>query len=91
MATGAIKEDRLPSRIANPRSINTKPKYIGWRLILNGPLVINTEGVSNGLTVVLSILNASSAQIFKSIPETISTRPTKFKGLGIILAIGKIK
>lgn len=80
-----------PSTMATPRSRTTIPKYIGWRLKLNGPSKTKEVDSSNGLTVVFFFLNIPSAQIFSQNPKITKAIPMYLYGKGIICLIGKRK
>ena len=75
-----IKGNIVPNNIAIPRRINTKPKYIGFLVILKIPVVISTFASNNGFTVVSFFLNDESAAKFKIMPISIGIIPKSVKG-----------
>lgn len=69
-----------PINIAIPLIISTNPRYIGFLLIWNTPLVIKVVDSSNGFTVVLHFLKALSPTRLSPKPTITGMIPSKFQG-----------
>jgi hypothetical protein len=70
-----IKLTSDPNKIASPNRIISIPRYIGCLLMENGPVLINIEGTSFGLTVVLYLLKRASVHTLRIIPIIKSNIP----------------
>ena len=71
---------RLPSNIAVPVNIKTMPRYIGFRVNLNGPEVTSAVDVSNGISGVSCRLNAPAPLNMTNRPASNGTIPAQCAG-----------
>jgi hypothetical protein len=75
---GKIKLSNEPNAV--PNKIDATPKYIGWRLIRNGPDTRNDFDSSCSNTVVFLFLNNLSVQRLNMIPKRIGNIPINVNG-----------
>lgn len=73
--TGKMNVINVPKRIASPNNIVVIPKYIGWRLMQKGPVIISDVGIPSDFIVVPFFLNKEKAQIAIMSPKIIRTIP----------------
>ena len=88
MAIGPKNGVSEPSKTAIPSKKQTKPRYIGWRVKANGPLVIKTDDLPLGSTVVWLRLKRLSAQRFTHKPKKTNKIPKRLTGELISLLTG---
>ena len=79
---------RDPTNMDIPKRMSTNPRYMGFLVNRNTPLVIKTVESSNGLTVVLYFLNALSMIKFIARPNVMGIAPRRFQGKNMIFNIG---
>lgn len=64
-----------PRNIAKPRERITPLKYIGFRLILKGPVITSLIAIFLKSIVVLFLFNSLTDQIFMESPRRIKINP----------------
>jgi hypothetical protein len=74
-----------PRNTAKPIERITPLKYIGFLLILNGPLITSSRGFALKAIPVLFLFNSFTDQIFKESPRKIKINPKTVNGKVIII------
>jgi hypothetical protein len=78
--TGNARVTRVPDNIATPKRIEAIPRYIGLRLIRNGPEVTSDVGSSDGCRVVAFFSNNERLQKAMTKPKPMMRNPKYVKG-----------